>query len=297
MKCSIKSENFPKIITSLTKANKKERKAFFAPDKTDTPEKRGYRFFLWWFFYFHYNFSHDLADFHTDWIREICNEQKSVMLVGFRGSIKTAIVKAYLVYVGLYAIEKYIVVQSFDDAKSAEILRDVAKMLSTRAIVADYGAIFPFSMKRDDLTNKSIKNFDTTNGVKFVAKSLGSSLRGANTFSEANGASRPTLLVLDDIDTSDSTFNSSVIEKNYQKVVGETIGAMDKKRARVLFLGNVIVADGVVPRFEEQHKNSASWCIFRQPLLLDLNADNLTPENIAWDFFTPEKVAEMKESE
>lgn len=201
--------------------------------------------------------------------------------------MKTEIVKLYLTYAALYKIEKYIVVQSYDNTNSAEILGSVAKLLTTPEIISDYGNIFPFYKKRDELLKSSTKNFDTTNGVKFIAKGLGSSLRGINTFSRESGSSRPTLLVLDDIDTSDSTRNSDIVEKNYLKITGETLGAMSKERSRVIFLGNIIGEDGVVPRWQEERKNDENWKIYHQPIY-DENG------NIVWNYFTEEKLEKLK---
>ena len=72
--------------------------------------------------------------------------------------------------------------------------------------------------------------------MKFLAKSTRQGVRGANTFNEYSGSSRPTLLVLDDIDTNDSTANSAIIDKNYNKIIGETIGAMSSERSKIIFL-------------------------------------------------------------
>lgn len=94
-----------------------------------------------------------------------------------------------------------------------------------------------------------------------LATSLGEKLRGA-----ISRNSRPDLLVLDDIDVSDSVRNSEIIEKNYTKITGETIGAMSKEKSRIIFLGNVINQDGVVPRFENEKANDDNWKIFVQAL-------------------------------
>lgn len=76
-------------------------------------------------------------------------------------------------------------------------------------------------------------------------------LRGANTYEEEQGTSRPDLLVLDDIDTTDSVRNVEIIDKNENKLRQETIGAMSKEKHRVIFLGNTISNDGIVRRFAE----------------------------------------------
>lgn len=199
-------------------------------------------------------------------------------------------VKVYLVWCIVYAVEPYIAIQSFDSSGSEEMVRNVAKMLVTRSLVADYGNLFPSNYGREDMSKKSMSNFDTSNGVKVVSRSLGEKLRGASSFDEDLGSSRPTLLVLDDIDVMDSVRNVDIIDKNEQKINNETIGAMSKERARIIFLGNTILFDGIVRRFAKNKSNNAHWIVFRQPLYDD-NGD------IVWDFFTPEMVEKIKADE
>jgi len=67
---------------------------------------------------------------------------------------------------------------------------------------------------------------------------LGQKLRGA-----VSKNSRPELLILDDIDVTDSVRNPEVISKNYEKITGETIGAMSKQKNQIIFLGNTINQD------------------------------------------------------
>jgi hypothetical protein len=44
-------------------------------------------------------------------------------------------------------------------------------------------------------------------------------------------------LILDDIDVTDSVKNPDIIQKNYDKITGETFGAMTKEgKAQIYFL-------------------------------------------------------------
>lgn len=214
----------------------------------------------------------------------------SVLLEAFRGSLKTELVKVYLVYCICYQIEPYIVIQSFDSTGSEEMVRNVAKMLVSRSIVTDYGNLFPFETMKEDFSKKSVVNFNTTNGIKVVSRSLGEKLRGASSYDEETGSSRPTLLVLDDIDVMDSVRNVDIIEKNYAKINNETIGAMSKEHSRIIFLGNTILGDGIVRRFVNTKNNNPFWKVYRQPLFDDNG-------KITWDFFTPDMVEKIKADE
>lgn len=56
-------------------------------------------------------------------------------------------------------------------------------------------------------------------------------------------AARPTLLILDDIDVNKSVENLEIINKNENKILSETIGALDPLRRKIVFLGNTIKED------------------------------------------------------
>lgn len=264
--------------------------------QTETPaDRREFfrhkeNFKLFWYYHFPQNFMCDLAPFHDDWIEALTMTDLSILFEAFRGSLKTELIKVYLVYCICYTIEPYIVIQSYDSDGSEEMVRNVAKMLISSSIVTDYGNLFPFNSSKEDFSKKSITNFDTTNGVKMVSRSLGEKLRGASTFDEESGSSRPTLLILDDIDVIDSVRNVDIIDKNEQKIKNETIGAMSKERARVLFLWNTILEDGIVRRFYKNVIASPFWKVFRQPLF-DIDGKTV------WDFFTSRMIEKIMANE
>ena len=118
------------LIQELEKSTKHERVEFFK-----NPE----HFVFWWYYHFYNNFKTDLAPFHYEWIKDITiNRDLSILIKGFRGSIKTEIVKVYLVYCICYKIEPYIVIQSFDSSSSEDMVRNVARMLMNESLVKDY---------------------------------------------------------------------------------------------------------------------------------------------------------------
>lgn len=192
----------------------------------------------------------------------------STMIVAFRASRKTTIVRAFVVRCIVYKKEPSIVWQSYEIWLSAESVREIAKMLCQRSIVADYGMLFPMSTKKMDMAKSSFSNFETTNWVKVASKSLGQTLRWANTYdAEAEMSARPTLLILDDIDITKSVNNVDIINQNEQKIKTETIGALDPLRRKIIFLGNVIHTDWVVPRFRRTYGQAKWRNCYRQPLI------------------------------
>ena len=258
----------------LTKTTPENRKAFFATD-----------FFAWWFYYYHEDFMTALAPFHFDWIETLEKTDLNILIKWFRGSIKTTIIIKYIVWAICYKKYNFIVWQSFGSDSSQRMTKQIALDLMNSKLEADYGILFSVNGSREDMEKKSIGDFDTKNGVKVLSASLGEKLRGA-----ISRNSRPDLLILDDIDVTDSVRNPDIIQKNYDKITGETIGAMSKDKSRIIFLGNVINDDWVVPRFENEKSQDKNWKIFVQPLY---NQDG----SIAWDFFTHEKIEKIRSNE
>lgn len=192
-------------------------------------------------------FQHDFLMFYcfysgnkiTWWQRLWCiglQGREDLMFLAFRGSAKTTIVRWYVLWCICYSVEPYIIVQCYEDGLSKAWVREVAKMMFLPKIVMDYGVMFPTSMKKEDMAKSSVGSFETVTGVKVEAKSLGGTIRGANTMSKEGKSSRPTLVILDDIDVEKSVANPDIIENNERKILGETFGSLDPVRGRKIFL-------------------------------------------------------------
>ena len=89
-------------------------------------------------------------------------------------------------------------------------------------------------------------------------------------------STRPTILVLDDIDVIKSVMNVEIINNNEKKILWETISSLDPLRRKIVFLGNTIFEDWIVPRFRDKFKESDKRDIYRQPLID--NGVNVRPE-------------------
>lgn len=261
--------SFDSIIAELD--NPQVRKHYF---RNDFPA-----FYAW-------HSKNEIQPFQNQWLEDL-ETDRNFMIVWFRGSAKTTIVRWYVVWCIVYKIEPYIVVQSFEDKLSSEWVREIAKMLMTPSLMRDYWILFPFGGKREDLAKSSMSSFETTNGIKIESKSLGQTLRWANTTQKDWGSTRPTLLILDDIDVDKSVKNIDIIDDNERKIIGETIGALDPAHNRIIFLGNVINVDWIVPRFKNRYKDS--W-LMRECWLYDGENGSCIWE----ERFTEEVIAELK---
>lgn len=274
----LEDPKFKEALTQLEQMNWTTRKEFFRQEMTAN------KFLLFWFYYYREDFITPLAPFHYEWIESLF--EKNTFIEWFRWSIKTTLTIAVATYKIANKFCRFVVWQSYEDVASTENTTNIARNLLSKRLEEDYWVIFRLSGgNKEDLEKKSVSNFDTTNKVKVRAASLGQKLRGA-----LSKTDRPDLLILDDIDVSDSVRNPDIIEKNYQKITGETIWSMTKDgTAQIYFLGNTINQDGIVPRFRKEKKGIQWWRVFTQPLIID--------GEIQWDFFTEEKIKKIQEDE
>ena len=275
----IEDKQFKEVITMLLESNWATRKAFFNEEMTPN------RFLAFWYFYYFEDFITNLADFHYEWIEALLSD-KNVMIEWFRWSIKTTLVVAVTTYKIANNFTKFVVWQSYEDTASTANTTNIARNLLSPRLSADYWKLFKLSWgSKEDLEKKSVSNFDTSNWVKVRAASLWQKLRGA-----LSKTDRPDLLIVDDIDVSDSVRNPDVIEKNYQKITWETFWAMTKTwEAKIYFLWNTINNDWIVPRFRKEKKGTKGWLVYHQPLIID--------NEIQWDFFTEKTLDKIKEDE
>ena len=144
-------------------------------------------------------------------------------------------------------------------------------------LVKDFGQLYydEFSWKYWEKKMKRTNKFVTENDINVRAMSLGTSPRGKN-YTAKDGKHRPDLLVFDDVDTLDSVSSKKKIDKNFnfmlQEVLWGTTGA-----CQMIFLGNTIYEDGIVPRFKEHIKNDSSRVIIKQSIY--------KKKKIVWDRF------------
>lgn len=242
------------------------------------------RFLLWWYTYFFEDFITNLAYFHYEWIEALFHW--NTMIEWFRWSIKTSLIIMVTSFKIANNLCKFVVWQSFEDTASTENTTNIARNLLNKRLEKDYWVLFRLSGgSKEDLEKKSVSNFDTTNKIKVRAASLWQKLRWA-----LSKTDRPDLLIIDDIDVSDSVRNPEIIDKNYQKITWETFWAMVKDgSAMIYFSGNTINEDWIVPRFRKEKKGMKGWRVFHQPLFID--------GELQWNFFTEKTIEKIKEDE
>lgn len=205
---------------------------------------------------FHYDMFQDVRDLFDDRYRE-------VVWLMFRESAKTSLAKGLLTWLICYGKRRYINADSFDKENAERTLFDVVGELQTnQKIRADFGELFNAKRDQNEVTQKRVNNFVTTNKVRVEAHSTQESVRG-----RIHGHQRPDFLLLDDFET-----NKTKDSKAYtQQVIGhidEFKAGLDST-AKILYLGNYITEYGSIQSLIARAKTDKRLLVRNVPVIIN----------------------------
>jgi len=145
-------------------------------------------------------------------------------------------------------------------------------------LVKDYWQIYydESSSKYGDKKMKRTNKFVTENEVYCRAMSLWTSPRWKN-FTAKDWKYRPDLIIFDDVDTLDSVASVKKIDKHFDFMLNEVLGGTTSA-CQMVFLGNTIYDDGLVPRFRKHIVDDPNRVIITMPIYDE-------KKNIVWDRF------------
>lgn len=254
-----------KIIKKIQE-NKDFRKEYFSE-----------AFYSFCKYYFPTTFKVALAEFQKEWLESL-RSWKKVMIVWFRWSAKRTLTLMYLVWVIVYRKRRHIILFSYTEKNARDRLVSLVSQLKTnKNLIEDFGRMFPTwkRLEDDDVTQKSISEFITLNKIKIKWLGIGWTLRWSNYISQ-DWVFRPDMLVLDDIDVTDSVRNKDVIDASYSKLKDEIFWSM-LSTAKIIFLWNVISNDWLVPRIEAEVRDNPDWILSKVPIIENWK--------IKWDYY------------
>lgn len=202
-------------------------------------------------YYFIHTKVHAFADFHHLFFNSFFDLLKGtlmeLLLLAFRESAKTSLVKELIIYVICYELEDFIVWDSYDEGNSKRALFDIVVELQTnKRLKEDFGELYNAKRTSDEITQKSVTDFITNpirdpetgdikrRGVRVEAHTTQESARGFL----FNGK-RPGLVILDDFETK-KTVRSEAMTNSIRDHIQELKGGIDGIRFRVIYLANYI---------------------------------------------------------
>ncbi len=219
---------------------------------------------LGWFFsiYFHTYIKYQTAPFQEEIISIAENQDnKLAVIVAFRGSAKSTLITTASV---LWSIlgnpqKKFIILLSQTEQKARQHLQNIKRELEGNEILRkDLG---PFDEERNQWGSTAliIKKFN----AKIMIGSVEQSIRGLRF-----GAYRPDLIILDDVEDTDSVRTQDGRNKTYDWLTSEVIPAGDKN-TKIIAVGNLLHEDSLLKRLEQRIKSKEIDGIYREYPIID----------------------------
>lgn len=184
----------------LTRGNRKELRALFAFDTTNTEEEVLLKFNLWGRYFYPQYFKFEDAPFHREIdlynLRVYRGVLKSFVNVVFRGGAKTTRTKLFRAFTISNDIEhtrKYRKVLTKDIGNAKQIVTDIYNMLIAPRVAYYYPEIFQETIEKREETMAS---FTTATGIKVRAGTVGTDQRG-----QLQEDARPDEIWFDDFET------------------------------------------------------------------------------------------------
>lgn len=186
-------------------------------------------------------------DFHCDLcgiLDEVSNTQvnKRVGYAAPRGHAKSAYLSnIFPVHQIVYDLRNYILIISETDGASKKFLEWIAMQLKFNVkLREDFGSILEPQKQANGKDNQ--ESFLSKTGILVESSSIGKQLRG-----KRNGAHRPDLVILDDLESSKNTNTPELRTKNldwFNKVV---IPIGDPDKTAFVYMGTIVHMEGLLP--------------------------------------------------
>jgi len=188
------------------------------------------------------------ADFHKELssllLRITANRGTKIAIAAPRDSAKSTIVSLeYVIYCICYKFEEFIVITSSTSDQAVDFLSHVKKELEcNERLCRDFPEICETGEKPRP-PRWTQKEISTRNGVKVIALSTGQQIRGRR-----HGSARPSLIILDDIETGETAQNP----ENFQKLedwLTKSVLKAGTNRTNVVYVGTIHHYNSLLAKF------------------------------------------------
>ncbi len=203
------------------------------------------------FYFLHYMTSQSCS-FHeeiTDALMNMAESKNGRLAVAApRGHAKSTVVSFFYVMWSIcYEKEKFILILSATAKQAQTLLADVTKALETNSkLLDDFSDVF---VEKDGVKSKWTQDeIITKNGIKITALGSGQDLRGLKKYQD-----RPTLIILDDVDSAKNTYNASVREKILNWFTKDVMKA-GAKEFNVVAVGTLLHPESLLSRLTKREE-------------------------------------------
>ena len=221
--------------------------------------------------YFHKYIEYETAPFQKEIFNILEDEKiKLAVIVAFRGSAKSTIITTAYVLWSILGVQqrKFIVICGQTEQKARQYLMNIKKeLLENELLKKDLG---PFEEEKNSLGNATALIIKRMN-VKIMITSVEQSIRGMR-----HGEHRPDLIILDDIEDTNSVRTQEGRDKTYNWLTSEVLPAGDKK-TRVIAVGNLLHEDSLLKRLEQRIRNKEIDGVYREYPIINEEGNILWP--------------------
>jgi len=192
------------------------------------------------------------ADFPHKMVKEIGDPRnRRLEILGFRSSAKSFYGSLALpLWSALEHPERYpfIVLVGDTFAQSSQTIANIKNELDHNfALKNDYGVVAGNDPDKWKLEGPEWQkqNLLLSNGVRIIARSRGQKVRGL-----VHRYARPSLVVVDDPEDLDWVKTKENRDRSEEWILGEVIPGMEEREGKLLLIGNLLHADGLLARMK-----------------------------------------------
>jgi predicted phage terminase large subunit-like protein len=222
-------------------------------------------------FYFHHYLKYETASFQEE-IFHILEDgtNRLFVLVAFRGSAKSTIVTTAYVLWSILGVQqkKFIIIHGQTEQKARQYLMNIKYELENNDLLKkDLG---PFEEEKNQwgATALIIRKLN----AKIMISSTEQSIRGIR-----HGEHRPDLIILDDVEDTNSVRTQEGRDKTFNWLTGEVIPAGSKEKTRIIAVGNLLHEDSLLKRLQQKIENGEMDGLYREYPIIDLEGNPLWP--------------------
>lgn len=185
-------------------------------------------------------FTKPFAEFHREIIDDFVKPTDSVVAAPRGHGKSTLIGLGFVLWLIVNRFERYIVYTSQNHSKSTQFLEPIKMELKTNDLLLWIYPELHVKHVRDE-NNKDREDCFDVNYIRIQAVSFEKNIRGLK-----YGVTRPTLIILDDIEDDHRVLNPELRRKDTNKLNKQIIPALDPERGRYKMIGTILHLDSLL---------------------------------------------------
>jgi predicted phage terminase large subunit-like protein len=208
------------------------------------------------------------AEFHREMVTEMGSPvNRRLEILGFRSSAKSFYgslalpLWAALEHPDLYP---FIVLIGDKFSQASQTIANLKNELDNNYLLkTDYGVIVGNDPEKWKLEGPEWQkqNLLLSNGVRIIARSRGQKIRGLR-----HRYARPSLVVLDDPEDLEWIKTKENRDKSEQWLLGEVIPGMEERQGKLILIGNLLHADGLLARMKPKMQKVLEYSLVKDYL-------------------------------